>query len=186
MKKEIVYTDKYALIGSDEINQTTMEQTKISIETARVMYERGGTAKEFALENFTQQELFPYPTTWEECFGDNPHYYVGDDSTLRIGNANAIRSVRRNEVNTKEQALAIIALTQLLVCRDAYRNGWKPDLSQEERHIRIASLIVQRGEWSQAYYFSQAEIFSFEKKEQAQAFLENFKDLLEQVKPLYL
>jgi hypothetical protein len=34
-----------------------MKQTTISIETARAMYEQGGTAKEFALENFTETEL---------------------------------------------------------------------------------------------------------------------------------
>jgi hypothetical protein len=34
-----------------------MKQTTISIETARAMYERGGTAKEFALENFTETEI---------------------------------------------------------------------------------------------------------------------------------
>jgi hypothetical protein len=34
-----------------------MKQTTISIETARAMYERGGTAKEFILKNFTETEL---------------------------------------------------------------------------------------------------------------------------------
>jgi len=160
-----------------------MEQTKISIETARIMYERGGTAKEFALENFTQQELFPYPRTWEECFGDNPHYYVGDDSSLRIGNANAIRSVRRNEVNTSEQALAIIALTQLLVCRDAYRGEWKPDWSED---VNKWCVIRTEDGFQITDYTYAPEILSFEKEEQAIAFLDNFKDLLEQVKPLYL
>ena len=42
---------------SNQFNQTTMKQTTISIETARAMYEQGGTAKEFALENFTETEL---------------------------------------------------------------------------------------------------------------------------------
>ena len=147
------------------------------------MYERGGTAKEFTLENFTQQELFQYPRTWEECFGDNPHYYVGDDSTLRIGNANAIRSVRRNEVNTKEQALAIIALTQLLVCRDAYRGEWKPNWKIGDNKY---SLVLKECVWTIEVYGYSHQILSFETQEQAQSFLENFKDLLEQVKPLYL
>jgi hypothetical protein len=39
-----------------------MKQTTISIETARAMYERGGTAKEFALENFTETELQKKPS----------------------------------------------------------------------------------------------------------------------------
>jgi hypothetical protein len=55
-----------------------MEQTKISIETARVMYMRGGTAKEFALKIFTETELqkpsYPKQTAveWlEQAYWDN-------------------------------------------------------------------------------------------------------------------
>jgi hypothetical protein len=166
-----------------------MKQTTISIETARAMYEQGGTAKEFALEHFTEELLNSkknmYPDTWNQCLDFNEKFFVTNDGNITIKPMGMPRMSYENCVNTKEQAEAILALTQLLICRDAYRNGWKPELSQE-RQISRASLIIEYGEWSHASYWSQAEIFSFEKKEQAIAFIENFRHLLEQVKPLFL
>lgn len=159
----------------------------MSIEQAKKLYELDGEAKKIALEFYEEESLITptYPNTWEKCFSKETVSCVDNHSCI-LSEFNVKPSqFTKNRVNTKAQAQAILALTQLLMCRDAYRNGWNPDLSQK-RQIRRASLIVEHGEWSQAYYWSQAEIFSFEKKEQAQAFLENFKDLLEQVKPLFL
>ena len=96
----------------------------------------------------------------------------------------------RNVVNTKEQAQAILALTQLLICRDAYRNGWGPDL-KNMHNVAVVSLFSDDWEAFSSDEWAVSrdgfnEIFSFATGEQAEVFLVNFKNLLEQVKPLFL
>ena len=161
-----------------------MKQANISLETARAMYEQGGAAKQFALDNYTEKELSSskYPNKWGECYGDENKWYVSGDAKVFSGILSCNQD-NRNVVNTKEQAQAILALTQLLVCRDAYRGEWRPDF-KNMHNVAVVTLFYNK--WEVLYRDGFNEIFSFAKGEQAEAFLENFKNLLEQVKPLFL
>lgn len=163
-----------------------MKQANISIETARAMYEQGGAGKAFALDNFSEQELTTptYRKTWEECYFSGRKYYVTTDSFIGDFTTPTPSAKHKNCVNTKEQAEAILALTQLLVCRDAYRGEWKPNYSKPLQ--RKFSIELCENFWKPSTRTCFHEIFVFEKEEQRDAFLENFKDLLEQVKPLFL
>lgn len=90
-------------------------------------------------------------------------------------------SCHKNVFATKEQAEASLALAQLSQLREVYRNGWKPDWTD--------------GSYKYCIYFCndlinfctnyETSLFlSFQDKETRDLFLENFRDLIEQAKPL--
>lgn len=90
-------------------------------------------------------------------------------------------SASKNVFATKEQAEASIALAQLSQLREVYRNGWVPDWDNDnEKHcISLVNNKIKR-----VVYFSSNNFLSFQDEETRDLFLENFKDLIEQAKPL--
>ena len=69
------------------------------------------------------------------------------------------------------------ALARLLICRDIYRDGWKPDYSntmQYKHCLRVDMVVVVR----------HSSIFSFQSKKVLDDFSENFKHLIETATPL--
>ena len=83
----------------------------------------------------------------------------------------------------KEKAEAIIALCQLIQLRDCYNDGWVPDWSTIFKDkFCIRSL---HGNWTTVITGGSTEIFSFKTVKLRNKFLENFRDLLDKIKPLY-
>lgn len=82
---------------------------------------------------------------------------------------------------TKEQAEASLALAQLSQLREVYRDGWKPDWSDGKLKYVIAFELncLQRFDVCNC-----SEFLSFQSAEVRDLFLENFRDLIEQAKPL--
>lgn len=75
-----------------------------------------------------------------------------------------------------------IALFKLEVLRDIYRQGWKPDYTnQEEKHIIIKEFDKIETFWyvTREHYF-----LSFQSKEIRNKFYNNFKDLIEKAEDL--
>lgn len=70
---------------------------------------------------------------------------------------------------------------QLLVCREVYRQGWKPDWEDTSVKyvIRNNDNKIDKG-----CYNSISFILSFQSREIRDEFLENFKDLIEEAKEL--
>jgi len=120
------------------------------------------------------------PKTWEELKRVKG-YYV-DESTVDEADAQCF-SVNKNIFPTREQAEASIALAQLLQLREVYRNGWKPDWTDDNCKYSIRLI---KNEWVENWYTESNHIFSFQTKEIKDQFITNFKDLLEQVKPLFI
>ena len=92
----------------------------------------------------------------------------------------------QNSLNTKEDCEAHLALMQLHVLRDAYRDsyekGWKPDVKD-----------ICQDKWNIAFTKCGFEIYdsynvtrflSFPTRELAEEFLKNFKELIEKAKDL--
>ena len=114
-----------------------------------------------------------YPKTYEEC------------AQILLERASV-----RNDIGHKGDLL--IALQQLLVCRDAYwkiageQMGlgklWKPDWEKaDERKYCIVNTEGNVAKWVQK---TTNKILAFPTEEMRDAFYENFKDLIELVKEL--
>ena len=108
------------------------------------------------------------PKTWEE-FLEN---YVTESTYYCTSTISDIP----NDIVL--QHLALIKLHQL---RDCYRQGWKPDWSNDDYKWEISIFGDKIGVRSSLYIVS---FLSFQTKERAEEFLNNFRDLIEQAKDL--
>ena len=162
---------------------------EIDIITAKEWYNSNNESlKTIALQAFEEKELKnSLPKTWEEWAEQNvnkPIYCIDRDSRILDRNLR-IDNTYKNSINTKKDAKAHLALMQLHVLRDVYRDsyqkGWKPDwfetstkyyIEYFENNLEVETCIY-RG------YF-----LSFPTRELAEEFLKNFKDLIEKAKDL--
>ena len=157
---------------------------RISLEKAREWYNKGGELKELALSVFSEEEITRsiLPQTWKEFC---EMYPIKDDEWCIGTNSNIIRMFRGNRyalhccniLPSQQAAKAHLALMQLHQLRDCYRQGWKPDWSDDnqmkygiyyDRYILVVQSI---------YYCS--TFLSFQSEEIAEKFFNNFKGLIE-------
>ena len=183
IEEETIYTKQQKIIsepseGIKEIltkinNKNNMKNLKI---TAPEGYEIDKTNSTF--ENIVfkpiKKEL---PKSWEELSSFEGFIYNG---TIILTEKNYIPChANRRFFATKEQAEASIALAQLSQLREVYRDGWKPE-DGVERYIIIFQNNKIVKDWAKYYgYF-----LSFQSTEVRDLFLENFRSLIEQAKPL--
>lgn len=122
------------------------------------------------------------PQTWEEFCEQNK----GKENECYIDNYCHIReayvgerqkTADRNILPSKQAAEQHLALMQLHQLRDCYRQGWIPDYTNDSKKWCIKKY---------ANYFSidlnncGMEFLSFQTRELADQFLNNFKDLIKQ------
>ena len=114
--------------------------------------------------------IYPHslPKTWKEYLENyvtEPTYYC--TSTI---------SDIPNDIVL--QHVALIKLHQL---RDCYRQGWKPDWSNDDYKWGIS---IRRNVIRVELTISSVSFLSFPSEELAEEFLNNFRDLIEQAKDL--
>lgn len=195
---EIVYISSnkniYVVTSSDEepikFNETEIElfcesDTKyiaINRETAKDWYKKGGELKAIALNAFSVTQLLDLPKTYEECFKTyiennncdivEPTGKVHDNVQFQHDDYDKFKNIVPCNYGEK-----VSALMKLLVCRDVYRNNWKPDwkdnspkyvITNEKQHICMATV------------FNRSRILSFQSEERANAFVKNFEDLIQE------
>lgn len=121
------------------------------------------------------------PKTWEEYCETNPvcnkEYYIDASSEIFTsfkGYRNA--DFERNLLETEEDAKAHLALIQLHRLRDYYRQGWVP----KDKEDNYAIQRYKNGTYSVFTYYSYSSFLSFQSKEIAEEFLNNFRDLIEE------
>ena len=147
----------------------TMEKRNIaiSLNKARDWYNRGGEYKELALSAFSDEEIKAsmLPNTWEEFCEMYPtkinEWHINDDSN--------IKSLKK----VGEQHLAQIKLHQL---RDCYRQGWVPDWKYENQNKWVIFYVYNKY-IIESFAFS-SRFLSFQSKEIAEKFLNNFQELI--------
>jgi hypothetical protein len=133
---------------------------------------------------FVFKKLNELPKTWENLKQINGFY----TTTMSLINVvlktvvpNRISPTGRNIFKTEEQARASLALAQLSQLRDVYRKEWKPAWEGDN----IKWCVFFRGNTINVGSLQNAsEFLSFQDKETAELFLENFRDLIKQAKPL--
>ena len=125
------------------------------------------------------------PKTWEEFCKQNPikeeERYI--DSSSHISSAMVFPTNRnsisdRNVLPSKEAANQHLILMQLHQLRNCYRQGWIPDW-ENTKFSKYCIECVNDSYHINAYYAS-INFLSFQSREIAEEFLNNFKDLIEQ------
>ena len=128
------------------------------------------------------------PKTWEEFCEQNPikktEKYIDLNSEIDVAVSSPVKREFEKDKNilpSKEAAEAHLALMQLHQLRDCYRQGWIPDWTSGNAYYCITKVknILKVGSSWQTNYF-----LSFPTLELAQQFLDNFRDLIEQVEDL--
>lgn len=122
------------------------------------------------------------PRTWEEfckrnevkegeCFSDE------ECNIIEVRNGKRHKSSDRNILPNKQAAEAHLALMQLHQLRDCYRQGWEPNWKGDDYKWCISNrcniLYID-------FCIFLPNFLSFQSKEIAEEFLNNFIDLIEQ------
>ena len=156
---------------------------KISLDKARDWYNRGGEYKELALSAFTENEITTsaLPNTWEEFCNmypvkDDEWYISASSNIIRMSQGKRCTFYNCNILPSLQSAKAHLALMQLHQLRDCYRQGWVPDWKDENQNKWVIFYVYNKYIIEQ-YSFS-SRFLSFQSKEIAEKFLNNFKDLI--------
>jgi hypothetical protein len=158
--------------------------TIITIEVPEgcVIDTENSTATKLVFKKVEVQEKKPkaLPKTWEEIERIKGWFVTGDS---KLGEVSVLPTYdARNTFETKEQALASIALAQLSILRDIYRQGWVPDWTDHSYEKFSITPINDDYKIYPRWYDN--HFLSFQSQEIAEEFLENFRDLIEQARPL--
>lgn len=158
---------------------------KLSLEKAREFYSKGGELKDLALSAFTEDEILisKLPKTWEE-FCDNYDVRYGKDSCITFCSdiisrqffKKRLKYDDRNLLPSREAAEQHLALMQLHQLRDCYRQGWIPDYENHDNKYSIYRDFKDAIKITT--YHSHNTFLSFQTKELAEEFLDNFRDLI--------
>ena len=156
---------------------------KISLEKASEWYNRGGELKELALSAFTENEITTsaLPNTWEEfCkmyLVKKDEWYIDSNSNLKttVGGARFCKGYK-NVLPSFQAAKAHLAYMQLHQLRDCYRQGWVPDWKNSYQWkwciiFDTDTFIITAG-------ICYNHFLSFQSKEIAEKFLNNFQELI--------
>lgn len=120
------------------------------------------------------------PKSWEEL-KTIEGYFVTPDALVGKATILNTHDDHKNIFFTAVQAKASIALAQLSQLREVYRDGWKPDWSDES----YKACIVKVGNNFVLDKLSATRQFlAFQSAEIRDEFFENFRDLIEEASPL--
>ena len=129
------------------------------------------------------------PKTWEEFCENYPRkkdecYIDMSCQIVRlVYEIDRYKDSDKNILPSKQAAEAHLALMQLHQLRDCYRQGWIPDWSDcENKYCIIYDSVYCNTNYNHsiAVHTHTNEFLTFQSREIAQEFLNNFKDLIEQ------
>jgi len=154
---------------------------KISLETAKRWY--NGTdneLKELAVQTYPEVAKKELPKSWEDL-ETIKGYFVERWSKVEDVESTFCKETEKNIFATKEQAEASIAMAQLSQLIKVYNDGWVPDWNDDEFKYCIYFIGNNIGKENLR---NSRTFLSFKDEEIRNLFLENFKELIEQAKPL--
>ena len=153
-------------------------QIELSLDTAKRWYEQGGELKEMALGAFSEKELIGdgLPKTWDEYCAK--HGDMGVIIKASLGTAYV--ALNKHVFSDYKQAQAHITKMKLHLLRDEYRQGWKPDWSDNCYKYGVKWNIFPRKKELIVTWRNYDPLFlSFPTEEIAREFLTNFRELIE-------
>lgn len=121
------------------------------------------------------------PKTWGECIAKIRDLEYIDRNCIYKATFSA--ETASNHINDIPIGLGkpMLALCKLLVCREVYRQEWKPDWSDCKIKWTIS---YTDGNIIGMAYIKTSRVLSFQSEELRDQFLENFRDLIEEAKEL--
>ena len=124
------------------------------------------------------------PKTWDEFCEQNlikrGEYFLNSFSTSEQGTCETIRhkDSDRNILPNKQATEQHLVLMQLHQLRDCYRQGWVPNWKDFESNKYCIIFIDYK--YVIVLHNTASSFLSFQSREIAEEFLNNFKDLIEQ------
>ena len=124
------------------------------------------------------------PKTWDEFCEQNlikkGEYFLNSFSTSEPGTCETIRhkDSDRNILPSEQAAEQHLALMQLHQLRDCHRQGWVPNWKDFESNKYCIIFIDYK--YVIVLHNTASSFLSFQSREIAEEFLNNFKDLIEQ------
>lgn len=121
------------------------------------------------------------PKTWEEFCSQNPvkrcEFIIGVNSNILEPNWGA-RNIYEDKyvLPSKKAAEAHLALMQLHQLRDAWREGWMPDWTDERQSKYV--IMNLHGIWKTAQHTTTSRFLAFQDKKKADKFYDCFRDLI--------
>jgi len=159
-----------------------MKTTTLSLETAKLMYQSSDLAiKQFALDNYPELGIKSLPKTWEELKEISGYYIDAEDDSVNSIQEVKTSSSTQSVFETREQAEASIALAQLSQLKKVYNGDWEADWSKIANKF---CLEYSSGKIEKRVYSATQQFLTFKTSELREEFLKNFRDLIEQAKPL--
>jgi len=158
-----------------------MKNLEVSRETAKRWYnENNEELKKIAISLFPELIKETIPKKWEDL-KEIKGWYVQSNCKISHGGVYIISELNKNTFATKEQAEASLALSQLSQLREVYRNDWEPNWAKIDKKYTLGFFNdkIEIIDTMHCNYY-----LSFQTKDIAKEFLENFKDLIEVAKPL--
>lgn len=131
-------------------------------------------------ENIVFKKRKGLPKSWEEL-GSVYGVCVSTECELIEATLYTDNVSSTNIFRTPQQARASLALAQLSQLRDVYRQGWEPDW--ELYGAKYCVVFVGNNLTVHVHSYD-GSFLSFKDRKTAEMFLENFRDLIEQAKPL--
>ena len=154
-------------------------QIELSLDTAKRLYEQGGEYRDIALTAFKEHELIGdrLPKTWDEYCAK--HGEEGDKIKASLNTA--YMTINTYIFSDYKQAQAHIAKMKLHLLRDEYRQGWKPDWSDNCYKYGVKWNIFPRKKELIVTWRNYDPLFlSFPTEEIAREFIANFLDLIKE------
>jgi hypothetical protein len=154
-----------------------MKTFKIEVPNGYEIDEQKSTFENIVFKEVKKQ----LPKTFNSLDTVSGWYADNECDLINVKNIGAYWDKSGKVFATKEQAEASLALAQLSQLREVYRSGWKPDWTYCDKKYVIGffdSEIIRASITYHNYFLS------FQDEETRDLFLENFRDLIEQAKPL--
>jgi hypothetical protein len=149
-----------------------------------IIHKNGSTYEDFAHWYYDETKISKYPTTYEECC---KILKINNETEMQFRNPD----VERGNVYLTSTKYLINTFIRLKICRDAYwkiageklglDKPWEPDWYDQ---LPKYTIVVFGNNLLNHYTLAQNFILAFPTEEMRDAFLNNFKDLIESCKTL--
>lgn len=192
------------MLGDVKLNDIDQETKKINVILASGATWDINADGTITIDNVTSPEVMLYPSceqmawtkvkyekkkelprTWEEFCKQNElregEYFLGNCCNLMpVGKYGGTRDEMRdrNILPSKEAAEAHLAYMQLHQLRDAWREGWLPDWTEDNQSKY--SICSIDGEFSIRIRYTNRHFLAFQDEKRANEFLTNFRELIEE------
>jgi hypothetical protein len=156
-------------------------QVKIKVPQG---YEIDKENSTFELIKFKKIER-KFPKSWGELVKITGYFICADADIIDIGSASTQYDSNKNVFATEEQAQAALALAQLSQLKKVYREieggeiDWTSTVNKYVISFRNGILTLEHTTYMCSF-------LAFNKLETRNLFLENFRDLIKQAKPLMI